>query len=53
MAISSQFRARSAFAEAEIRHWKEAGLLKPSLIKRVIATIEQGLIRGTWVVSAQ
>jgi mRNA interferase MazF len=47
MAISGQIRARTAFAEAEIRHWKEAGLLKPSAIKPVIATIERGLIRRT------
>jgi mRNA interferase MazF len=47
MAISSQIRPWTAFAEAEIRHWKAAGLLKPSLIKPAIATIEQGLIRRT------
>ena len=47
MAISSQVRARTGFGEAEIRHWKEAGLLKPSVIKPVIATIERSLIRRT------
>jgi mRNA interferase MazF len=47
MAISSQIRSWTAFAEPEIRHWKAAGLLKPSVIKPVIATIERGLIRRT------
>ena len=47
MAISSQVRPRTAFAEAAIRGWQEAGLLKPSAIKPVIATIERGLIRRT------
>jgi mRNA interferase MazF len=45
MAVSSRTRPRMAFAEAEIRHWKEAGLLKPSVIKPVIATIERGSVR--------
>jgi mRNA interferase MazF len=44
MAITSQLRPKAAFAEAQIRQWKEAGLLKPSVIKPVIATIERGLI---------
>jgi mRNA interferase MazF len=47
MAISSRTRPRTAFAEVKVRHWKEAGLLKPSVIKPVIATIERGLIRRT------
>ena len=47
MAISSRIRPRTVFAEAKIRHWKEAGLLKPSVIKPVIATIGRGLIRRT------
>ena len=47
MAISSRVRAQPTFGEAEIRHWKEAGLVKRSLIKPVIATIERSLIRRT------
>jgi mRNA interferase MazF len=35
MAISSQIRSWTAFAEPEIRHWKAAGLLKPSVIKEL------------------
>jgi mRNA interferase MazF len=45
MAVTSQIRPRLAFAEARIGHWKEAGLLKPSVIKPVIATIERDLVR--------
>jgi mRNA interferase MazF len=47
VAISSQVRPRTTFGEAEIRQWKEAGLLKPSVVKPVIATIERSLIRRT------
>jgi mRNA interferase MazF len=47
MAISSQIRPRTGFGEAETRDWKEAGLLKPSVIKQAIATVERGLIRRT------
>jgi mRNA interferase MazF len=43
MAITSQLRAESKFDWA-IEHWQEAGLLKPSAIKPVIATIEQSLV---------
>jgi mRNA interferase MazF len=28
-----------------VRRWKEAGLLKPSVLKPLVATIERGLIR--------
>jgi mRNA interferase MazF len=34
MAITSQARSRPALGEAPIRHWKEAGLIKPSVFKR-------------------
>lgn len=43
MAITSQARA-GAFGETAIQGWQAAGLLKPSVIKPVIATIEQGLV---------
>lgn len=45
MAITSQMRSASAFAEAAVHDWQAAGLLKPSLIKPVIATLEQPLVR--------
>jgi mRNA interferase MazF len=41
MAITSQIRSPLNFGEAMIEHWAEAGLLKPSVIKPLIATIEQ------------
>ncbi len=44
MAITSQIRSPLNFGEAVIEHWAEAGLLKPSLIKPLIATIEQAQI---------
>lgn len=44
MAITSQMRASAAFGEVWIGQWQDAGLLKPSAIKPVIATLEQGLI---------
>ena len=44
MAITSK-RGRTTVAEdCLIRDWQDAGLLKPSAIKPVIATIEQSLI---------
>jgi hypothetical protein len=45
MAITSQVRSPPAFGEAPVRDWKAAGLLKPSVIKPVIATLEQRLVR--------
>jgi mRNA interferase MazF len=41
MAITSQIREQSCFGDAEVVAWQAAGLLKPSAIKPVIATIEQ------------
>jgi mRNA interferase MazF len=44
MAVTSQFFRSDDYAHHEIIHWKTAGLLRASLIKPVIATIEQVLI---------
>jgi mRNA interferase MazF len=41
MAITSQFRLPFLPGEAAIQEWQSAGLLKPSVLKPVIATIEQ------------
>jgi len=41
MAITSQLHATTEVGEAWIAQWREAGLLKPSAVKPVIATIEQ------------
>ena len=43
MAITSQIREQSGFGDAVVVAWKAAGLLKPSAIKPVMATIEQNL----------
>jgi mRNA interferase MazF len=43
MAITSQIKPQSHFDDATVGAWAAAGLLKPSAIKPVIATIEQSL----------
>jgi mRNA interferase MazF len=45
LAITSQSRPSPSVGEAPVRHWKEAGLLKPSVLKPLIATVDQNLIR--------
>jgi mRNA interferase MazF len=37
-------RTAAGFGESSITSWKEAGLLKPSVIKPVLATMERGLV---------
>jgi mRNA interferase MazF len=49
MAVTSQLRPTPApmgasWGEVWLRHWQAAGLLKPSAVKPVIATLEQGLV---------
>jgi mRNA interferase MazF len=44
MAVTSQLRPSPALGEVWLRHWQAAGLLKPSAVKPVIATLEQGLV---------
>ena len=44
MAITSQLRPTPTFGEVWLRQWQGAGLLKPSAVKPVIATLEQGLV---------
>jgi mRNA interferase MazF len=44
MAITSQLRATAALGEVWIGQWQVAGLLKPSAIKPVFATIDQRLV---------
>lgn len=45
MAITGQVRTPLAVGEVEVIEWKKAGLLKTSVIKPVLATIEKGLVR--------
>jgi mRNA interferase MazF len=47
MAITSQLRPNPALGEVWLSGWQDAGLLKPSAIKPVIATLEQGLVIKT------
>ena len=44
MAVTSQRRANVGFGEVWIADWGAAGLLKPSVVKPVFATLEQSLI---------
>lgn len=44
MAITSQIRASAVLGEVWLQDWKAAGLLKPSAIKPVFATLEQSLV---------
>lgn len=44
MAITSQVRTPLGFGETMVADWQGAGLIKPSLLKPVFTTIEQGLV---------
>jgi len=44
MAVTSQMRSSTTFGEVQVGNWQAAGLLKPSAIKPVIATVEQRLV---------
>jgi mRNA interferase MazF len=47
MAITSQVRQPLGVAEAPLGDWQAAGLIKPSVLKPVFTTIEQGLVVRT------
>lgn len=47
MAITSQIRTPLGFGETTITDWQAAGLIKRSLLKPVITTIEQHLVIRT------
>ncbi len=44
LAVTSQARPQAALGEAAVARWKEAGLLRPSVLNTVVATIERGLV---------
>jgi len=44
MAITSQIRPTPTVGEVTVVHWQAAGLLKPSVIKPVLTTIEANLV---------
>lgn len=45
MAVTSQVRSPGAAGDVAIAHWREAGLLRSSVLKPVFTTIERGLVR--------
>jgi mRNA interferase MazF len=45
MAVTSQLRPPGVAGDVAIVHWRAAGLLKSSVIKPVITTIERSLVR--------
>jgi mRNA interferase MazF len=44
LAVTSQARPATGVGEAAIAKWKEAGLLRPSVLKPVLPTIERSLV---------
>ena len=44
MAVTSQVRPAVGVGEIPVQHWKEAGLLRPSVLKPLLATVEKGLV---------
>ncbi len=47
MAVTSQVRPSPALGEAWLSDWAASGLLKPSVVKPVLATLEQRLVIRT------
>lgn len=44
MAVTSQVRPAAGLGEVAVQRWKEAGLLKPSVLKPLLATVEKRLV---------
>jgi mRNA interferase MazF len=44
MAVTSQLRPAPTVGEVVVLRWQEAGLLKPSVIKPLLTTIESNLV---------
>jgi mRNA interferase MazF len=44
MAVTSRMRSVPMLGEVIVQDWQQAGLLRPSMIKPVMATIERGLV---------
>jgi len=47
MAVTSQVRPTAGIGEARIADWEAAGLIKPSVIKPIVTTIEKHLVIKT------
>jgi mRNA interferase MazF len=44
MPVTSQVREHAGFGEMDVADWRGAGLLKPSVVKPVLLTLETSLI---------
>lgn len=44
MAVTSQLRPSAGVGEIPVQHWKQAGLLRPSVLKPLLATVERRLL---------
>lgn len=44
IAVTSQIKAAAGVGEVTVTEWQKAGLLKASVIKPVVTTIEKGLV---------
>ena len=44
MAVTSQLRPTSTLGEVQVGQWQAAGLLRPSVVKPVFATLERALV---------
>jgi len=44
MAVTSQTRPTPTVGEVAVKHWQAGGLLKPSVIKPIIATVEARIV---------
>lgn len=44
MPVTSQMRSDARQDDVVVMHWREAGLLKPSAVKPVVATVERSLV---------
>ena len=44
IAVTSQARPGSGIGESPVEGWKDAGLLKPSAVKPILATLDRDLI---------
>ena len=47
MAVTSQMRSAAYFGDIAVNQWQQAGLLKPSVIKPIVTTIEKFLVIKT------
>lgn len=45
LAITSQIQPSVFHGEASIAEWQAAGLVKPSILKPVVTTVDRGLVR--------